>query len=254
MDGFANLSGPGAENKTVDDWITMGNKHYQNKNYEEAIKSYFFGMMKEPFNVRLLSNRSAAYMHHGYYWLALNDADLVLTKGNDPLHEKAVYRKTKSLFGLGRYEEGIEFISSIKKKVKSPARLKICDQLIKEGNTYMNQAKYGDNYYDILEMIKSKWTHIIRGEYTGPLKVSKIKGKGRGLIATEDIRPGQLIMAHRAFGIYFGQDFDEKDGKDEDKDKDKPGDGAKDKDKPEDGAKDKDKPEDGAKNKDKAEG
>lgn len=40
-------------------------------------------------------------------------------------------------------------------------------------------------------------------EFVGPISVRSVKGKGRGIFATQDLAPGELIMGSRALAIVF---------------------------------------------------
>jgi len=59
--------------------------------------------------------------------------------------------------------------------------------------------------YDILELLKLGKTELHEiGQFRGPIEVASIPGKGRGVIATQDILPGQLLLVSKAFAMVFG--------------------------------------------------
>lgn len=57
--------------------------------------------------------------------------------------------------------------------------------------------------YDILKLELKKEQVYDCGEYTGPIQIQLVPGKGRGIIATAPINAGQVIMGCKAFAIVF---------------------------------------------------
>uniref|UniRef100_A0AC34FZV2 SET domain-containing protein n=1 Tax=Panagrolaimus sp. ES5 TaxID=591445 RepID=A0AC34FZV2_9BILA len=44
-------------------------------------------------------------------------------------------------------------------------------------------------------------------DFTGPIEIANIPGKGRGIIASEDIKAGTLLIVSKAFASGYSQDF-----------------------------------------------
>jgi len=186
--------------KTPAEWKNYGNKQFVLKQYTEAIRAYTKGLSMCNFqDLDMLANRAAAYINLERYTLALEDASAVLNA--DASHSKAVYRKAKALLGLSRCKEAVNFLRGELVKLGKKTNKELADLLLK-AESMLNQQLTLD--YDVSEHFGNPWVHIDNwAEYRGPVEIKEIPGKGRGLVATEDMVEGQLIMAQKSFAIVF---------------------------------------------------
>ncbi|CAL8144137.1 unnamed protein product [Orchesella dallaii] len=158
--------------------------------------------------LELFSNRALAYLSIGNYTAALEDAEKALSI--NPTHFKAIFRKTKALAGLAQYQNAIGFgESSLKRLTKKNKQESVSD--FKELAAYLeklrrmkHQSETGD-YYDMPSIMERPFESTPPDwvDYIGAVKVEKILGKGRGLVAAEDLPPAKLILACRAFEVIF---------------------------------------------------
>lgn len=182
------------------DWKKKGNDHFAFKRFKESVAAYTSGLASETINTKLwidlLSNRSAAYLKLFNYNLALADAQSVLDI--DKEHVKCIFRKANALFAMARYEDAVSFLSNASMEI-SKENLKIMDDLVSKGKTFIAQSQTGD--YPWKDIFKNdKQDHCLDlAEYAGTIIVKDSPNKGRGLFATETIKAGQLILASRAF-------------------------------------------------------
>ncbi|OXA64385.1 uncharacterized protein LOC110849016 [Folsomia candida] len=170
---------------------SVGNTAFAQRNYGKAIRTYTQGLTLLPSNIDLLSNRAAAYLNYGLYSLALHDAETVLS--TDPTHEKCLYRKVKALWGLSRYHKAHQFTE----KFKIPS-------LADKAAITLSQS-LGHIKASTLMSLPHQARHEI-ADYRGPIEIVPIPGKGRGIVATENIPVGSLIICSKAFCIVFDQD------------------------------------------------
>ncbi|XP_064636174.1 LON peptidase N-terminal domain and RING finger protein 3-like isoform X2 [Lineus longissimus] len=82
---------------------TEGNKHFEERNFPNAITSYSKALEFAPNDHLLVSNRSHAYASLERYHEALADADIIIKLRPD--WPKAYYRRGAALSGLNRHEE-----------------------------------------------------------------------------------------------------------------------------------------------------
>jgi hypothetical protein len=68
----------------------------------------------------------------------------------------------------------------------------------------LEQSKGKFDMLEIMSLPREKRHDI--GEYTGPVSISPVAGKGRGLVAIDNIARGQLILSSKAFNIVFNED------------------------------------------------
>ncbi|RNF05848.1 putative TPR-repeat-containing chaperone protein DNAJ [Trypanosoma rangeli] len=72
----------------------QGNRHMQNKEYEDAVKAYSEAIERDPENDIILCNRAAAYFLLNQYALTLLDCEAVLSRS--PSNFKAHWRAAKA--------------------------------------------------------------------------------------------------------------------------------------------------------------
>ncbi|ODN01011.1 Zinc finger CCCH domain-containing protein 7B [Orchesella cincta] len=158
--------------------------------------------------LELFTNRALAYLSIGNYTAALEDTQKALSI--NPTHFKAIFRKAKALAGLAQYQNAIGFVeSSLKRLTKKNKQESVSD--CKELSAYleklrrMKQQSEAGDYYDVPYIMERLYepTPADWVDYIGPVKVEKFPGKGRGLVAAQDIPPCKLILACRAFEIIF---------------------------------------------------
>uniref|UniRef100_A0A914Q6Q3 SET domain-containing protein n=1 Tax=Panagrolaimus davidi TaxID=227884 RepID=A0A914Q6Q3_9BILA len=71
------------------------------------------------------------------------------------------------------------------------------------------EQKYGK--YDFKAMLlesKKERAQLDVADYTGPIKIANIPGKGRGILATKNIQKGALLCVSKAFSTGYSKDYD----------------------------------------------
>ncbi|XP_006167616.1 SET and MYND domain-containing protein 4 [Tupaia chinensis] len=190
-----------------------GNKKFQEKDYEGAAVLYSKGIShsRPATEISLCyANRSAALFHLGQYEACLNDILRAQTHGYpERLRPKVMLRKAECLVTLGRLPEASQAIEDIERHfatTPAPAappfqilqenlhRLKMKVQekkiLTKTSPAALAKASNGHDLREENEQISSASPSV--GLRTHPLK-------GRHLIATKDILPGELLVKEDAF-------------------------------------------------------
>ncbi|KAI9005351.1 hypothetical protein BC832DRAFT_557172 [Gaertneriomyces semiglobifer] len=194
---------PVPEKKPLDYWKNTGNAHFVKKQFFQAMKAYTDGIdehITDPRVSLLFLNRAQARIHLQRYNAALHDAVTSLENAgcvrNDPLlYQKALLRKAKALYCLRRWKDAREAYK----------QLSDCFPNSVEGREGLSmtakrmQELSGD--FDMVSLYKCGLNPHARcdvADYVGPVTVSAIKPKGRGLVTTRDVVPGELLLGVKA--------------------------------------------------------
>lgn len=153
----------------------------------------------------LLSNRALAYLSIQNYSAALQDTRNLLE--GSPGHVKGIIRHAKALGGLRQYQNAINFLTNATKGIGKGDKLEHSRELlslIERLKRMKHQSETGD-YFDVSQIIEKHYEPAPEDwvDYTGAVKVVSVEGKGRGLVAVQDLPAGKLILACRAFEIIF---------------------------------------------------
>jgi len=182
------------------DWKEIGNRAFQEKKYEEAVTAYSAGLKATPSDVSLLSNRALNYLNLEFYTLALSDAEAVLKA--EPNHVKGLYRKVKALLGGKKYRDAVEFIlkDDHKRILNSyAAGQKLGEVLLGEAERFLEQELTGN--YNMGEILKKQSFEHSVADFTGPIALETFQGRGRGMVVTEKVEAGQLLIGSKAFAF-----------------------------------------------------
>lgn len=160
--------------------------------------------------LELLSNRALTYLSIENHVAALQDTQRILAIY--PTHFKGVIRHAKALAGLRRYEGGINFLNNsvklfaaqTKTSQTTPENIRELASVVEKIKRMKHQSETGD-FYDMPQIMDKLYEPSPPDwvDYTGPVKVVSVEGKGRGLVAAQDLPAGKLICACRAFEIIF---------------------------------------------------
>ncbi|KAJ3184798.1 hypothetical protein HDU85_001477 [Gaertneriomyces sp. JEL0708] len=180
------------EKKTLDYWKNAGNT-YANESlsdlaYQDFVKKQFFLAMK--------AYTDGIYEHTTDPRDAVNSLEDAGCVRNDPLlYQKALLRKAKALYCLRRWKDAREAYK----------QLSDCFADSVEGREGLSmtakrmQELTGD--FDMVSLYKyglSPRTPCDVADYVGPVAISAIKPKGRGLVTTRDVVPGELLLGIKA--------------------------------------------------------
>lgn len=178
-------------------WKEAGNVLLQKKEVAAAVEAYTAGIQLGPDDALLavlLSNRSAAYLMMGEATLALMDADEALRL--DSSFRKSLFRRGKALFDLERFAEAEEAFRGCEGQEKLVDLCKVHFAQVNRGEYDWKQllsdcTRDSEHVFDV-----SDFRHRA-------LELREIPGKGRGLVATEDLSEGTLVLVEKAALISF---------------------------------------------------
>ncbi|RUS35526.1 hypothetical protein BC938DRAFT_480333 [Jimgerdemannia flammicorona] len=181
----------------IDDLQRRGNEQFIRKEYASAIDSYTQALELEPDDVALLSNRAHAHLQLQQFRKALQDAEAALKL--DGANPKARFRQAKALYAMRSYEEAWNSLKMLSKATVET------QELSRRTRQRLEEQKNGRyNVMSILHEARSTWPpYLDHSDYVGPMRVTEIPGKGRGMVATKEIAEGSLLMCSKAFAVVF---------------------------------------------------
>lgn len=206
------------------DFKVEGNKYFVKQEYRVAESLYSRGLREQlSADQRLLLylNRSAAHLQLSNYASARRDVACVLqlieesdrpdSETNMKLKEKALFRLANSQYGQRKFPLAkstfITLLQTFPTSQQAKDGIAKCEAREKEAAT---------GEFDFVGMYKAgKKGGAVRldvADYQGPMKVEEIatRGGGRGIVATRQIKAGEVMLVERAFDVSFVQDLDEK--------------------------------------------
>nr|XP_003469586.1 SET and MYND domain-containing protein 4 isoform X1 [Cavia porcellus]XP_013007690.1 SET and MYND domain-containing protein 4 isoform X1 [Cavia porcellus] len=191
-----------------------GNKKFQEKNYSGAAVLYSKGVSHSRPNTEDISlcyaNRSAALFHLGQYETCLNDIIRALMHGYpERLQPKLMLRKAECLVTLGRLKEASQTVSDLESNFTvKPTPTASPFQILQKNLCILKmKIQEKENLPEIFPTALAKDSedmdlreeneHISSASSSVRLCTDPLKG--RYLIATKDIIPGELLVKEDAF-------------------------------------------------------
>eukprot|EP01083_Nonionella_stella_P019635 54536_1 len=183
----------------------IGNEYFTKKMYGLAIRYYSTALLNienesnDELKAKLLSNRSFGYLQMNESYKAAQDALHALELDKDAI--KVVHRYATALANLRQYEKALDVMNNTNiKDIESKSIQKSFEQLKRQIECKLKESKqlYAMNHLmnrTDLEDIEDYISSSIAVEYINDVK-------GRGVVATEDIKKGQVILIEKctAFG------------------------------------------------------
>lgn len=189
----------------------MGNEAFKRNDWEIAVDCYSTALAVNQDNddIRrtLHSNRSQARINLGQYEVAVQDA-LVAIEHGDHVSDESKTLNLKSLERAGRaaYELG-DFLAAkqyFSRGVElSPEHKHLLFQLQR---TEKRLAEQNFGEFDLIAMSNSVTednTILDHASFLGDTKVGSAGDHGRGLFATKNLAPGDVILVEKAFYAIF---------------------------------------------------
>ncbi|XP_011842672.1 PREDICTED: SET and MYND domain-containing protein 4 [Mandrillus leucophaeus] len=192
----------------------QGNKKFQEKDYTGAAVLYSKGVSHSRPNTEDMSlcyaNRSAALFHLGQYETCLKDISRAQTHGYpERLQPKIMLRKAECLVALGRLQEASQTVGDLERNfTATPTLADVPRQTLQRNLHHLKtklQEKESPTETFPATLAKTLEDVALRGENERLSNASSSVGlcidplKGRYLVATEDILPGELLVKEDAF-------------------------------------------------------
>ncbi|RSH90479.1 hypothetical protein EHS25_001084 [Saitozyma podzolica] len=185
-----------------------GNKAMARRDYVVSIVKYSIALtaasehLPPALRLVLLLNRAQAYLSNSDPGSAYRDclsARVLMGEHPDVVqphhHDRLAYRSAQAAYDMRMYDRAEKFVQEYK-------RLGVKQGAVLEAKIKARQREAKDGSYDWTAMfeysIKDSAPFLDVADYTGPVAVAKIPGKGRGLITTQDVKAGELLLVSKA--------------------------------------------------------
>ncbi|BGP18672.1 hypothetical protein JCM10213_002916 [Rhodosporidiobolus nylandii] len=187
-----------------------GNNLFKQKKYLLATKAYGDGLATSPPDEQKLLlhlNRAQAHLFLGNFASAYRDASAVLAHleagvtAPAATRYKAAVRLARSLEGLRLFDQAKQAYDAVLAIDAAGAEGKAGKQRVEK---MVREAKTGEFDWTELKKVSSVGGGEAQvGDFFGPLKVEELKGRGggRGVVATRDIKAGELLVVEKAFAV-----------------------------------------------------
>ncbi|KAK7700105.1 hypothetical protein SLS64_011123 [Diaporthe eres] len=195
-----------------------GNTAFKIGNWQEAGECYTkaLAMADNHTDLRraLHRNRAQVYLNLGQYQFAFEDAIASVTSGEDTPHQ-AKMLNVKSYFRAGRAQYQLANFDLAKEHLDEAARLDPTDDTVKSDLARIKQRilEQQTGNYDFSAMAQSataSYKKLDHATFTSNTKVASAGKRGRGLVATKDIKHGDSVMVEKAFCVHFGDELGKK--------------------------------------------
>ncbi|RUP42945.1 hypothetical protein BC936DRAFT_137855 [Jimgerdemannia flammicorona] len=182
-----------------------GNEQFGRKEYVAAIASYTRALEVEPGSAIVLSNRAQAYLKLEQFQQALDDVEAALKIDDGSV--KTRLRYAKALYGSRKYEEASVVLQKL---VQLDAKITEINELHLKAQGRIAEQHHGQyKMFDIFQ--EARTTHppyLDHADHVGPVRITAIPGKGRGIVTTRDVLEGTLILCSKAYAVVFEDELD----------------------------------------------
>lgn len=199
--------------RTGTQWKKLADRHVMAKEYFAAAVAYSNALHIEPSLVSAWINRSMANIYIGAFAAAQRDAQVALKdeKLSTADRIKALCQSARAAYSQGDYESSMR--SFLDCSTLEPTHRE-AKEGVRNCVRRLKEVRKGDyDWKNLFERASSGATRLEVADYKGPLKVTEMKnrGGGRGVTATGDIKPGELLVSilsnHFRQRQIFGRSF-----------------------------------------------
>ncbi|KAK6352284.1 hypothetical protein TWF730_009114 [Orbilia blumenaviensis] len=197
--------------RSVEDYKDIGNKAVRAGKLAEAIKWYTKGILacghdesNTALRLSLLLNRSLTRIQRREYEFSLEDAESALLI--DPLNEKGLYRKAKSLYNLRRFAKCGGALTKLLANYPNSQLAK--DDLTRTRKRLLEEMKGEYDFKKMVNMAKNDFDsqEYDFADYTIPVCPKASTISGNGLFTAKDVKMGDLLYVVKAFANCRGRD------------------------------------------------
>uniref|UniRef100_A0A914Q7I5 SET domain-containing protein n=1 Tax=Panagrolaimus davidi TaxID=227884 RepID=A0A914Q7I5_9BILA len=139
----------------------------------------------------------------GAFYMAFKAAEIGLEKGGN--REKALFRMGQAKYGMREWQKAadyfLEVLNEFPDNISSSTQIKrVSDRL----------AELNHGSFDFKKLcVETEESDLDIADYKGPIEIADIPGKGRGIIATKDIKEGTLLVVSKPFASGYKKDLPE---------------------------------------------
>jgi hypothetical protein len=118
--------------------------------------------------------------------------------------EKSLYRAARALYGLQRYQESHDMLTSLLSQF--PNCLGAQTEFVR-AEQRLKEKEHGDyNFKSMYEAAKKTPPYIDCATYLAPVAVKPAGVRGRGLFTTKDVIAGEVLLCEKAFSYCWANE------------------------------------------------
>ncbi|KAI0335693.1 hypothetical protein GY45DRAFT_1350859 [Cubamyces sp. BRFM 1775] len=193
---------------SADSWRERGDSHFKASQWFLAAFAYSHALALDPNALAIRLNRAEAYLRLKYYSGAIHDAQGVLTKSGpaDPSAYKALFRLAKARYGRREYSmaqnDFVRWKSRHPDDSAADSWIDRCRARLRERTTGM---------YDWSSLFRNarRQIRVDAADFFGPIEVKCMahRGGGRGVVTTQDVKTGDLLLVTKPFASVYAPDL-----------------------------------------------
>ncbi|EOQ99448.1 hypothetical protein E3P92_02619 [Wallemia ichthyophaga] len=124
---------------------------------------------------------------------------------------RAFLNQARAAYDMRLFKEAENLIKGVQDP-ELQGEVRRVNELIKKRRLERDEGEF-----DVTELFKEKQRYIAPrldvADYIGPIEVKDIDGRGRGVLATQDVEPGTLMLVGKAVGTAYPSDADRRNSK-----------------------------------------
>ncbi|KAH7718142.1 tpr domain protein [Aphelenchoides avenae] len=189
---------------SFDQLKAKGNECFVEKDYEQALRFYTRALRLGADAAVIHLNSAAALLPLERYKEALDSAKNAMDSGANK--EKALFRLGKAAYGMREWQTSRQYFEELRSEY--PNNTSVADEL-KKVTARIAESKTGS--FDFADLYERA---VLNGEryfdiavYVGPVEVAGVPEKGKGLVASEDISKGTLLLVSKAFAMSCADEY-----------------------------------------------
>ncbi|KAI0375881.1 hypothetical protein BV20DRAFT_933313 [Pilatotrama ljubarskyi] len=194
--------------RTAEAWQQRGNDYFKASQWFLAAFAYSYALALDHNAIVLRLNRAEAYVRLGYYSGAAHDAQDVLNKVavSDAFTDKALFRLAKARYGRHEFraaeEDFLRWQGNHANDASAESWLARCRARLRE-------SEAGTYDWTILFRSAKRKIRVDAANFFGSVEVRPIdnRGGGRGMVATQDLKTGDLLLVAKPFVSVYASDL-----------------------------------------------
>lgn len=210
-----------AEAKAVsEEWKFWGNEYSVARLHSQALFAYSNAIRFQPDNMELAAARCASLINLGLHEAALRDANFIIKE--DPFNTGYILRKVNCHWGLGQYEDALDYLKNLMNKLATDAptvdmtsgdikrKSMFIQQIVLKTDKIIQQREAPDRFGSDKYFRSSTKLFSDEPEYYKPIDVvlqNPNNPDSRKIVITnQQVKAGKLLAITKAFSVILLDD------------------------------------------------
>jgi hypothetical protein len=186
-------------NQTFEECKAAANKYFGQGQLEKALQFYDLAHRLKPNDPVIHLNKAAAFLRLGRFFDAYEATQSALADDqsivnlDEGLKVKAQFRLGQAAYGLRDWVTAVDAFSEVPPATRGT--------LLEQSQSRLEESRFGRYNMSELASTFSRCLKLDVADYVGPVVITDIPGKGKGLRMTSDVPEGTLLLASKALAI-----------------------------------------------------